>query len=424
MKSSKQKQKFYGLIGMIAIVIITIVLILPFFEKKDVEHSSFVQHAEITRVPNPFIIQLIRDYEKEIDKLMDVSNTPGAAIAIVKDSTIVYIKGFGLKASNGKDSVDIHTVFRLASVSKCFASFYTGVLVEDGVLDWEDPVIKFLPDFELKSPEQTSQLNITHVLSHTTGLPYHTYTNLVEEGIDLPTLLSKLKEVKLSNGVGKEYSYQNVAYSLIGAVISQATGTSYETGIQQQVFVPLNMKNASTDYRSFVSNPNISRPHRMAKRKWVPTSIHDTYYNVSPAGGINASIQDMANWMTALLGHRPDVIKEETLQHLYSPSIAARSKNRNYRKFQRPDNSYYGLGWRILHYPTDTLVYHGGYVTGYRSEIALDPNDDIAICILSNAPSQLADKGIPVFFNLFNKYRESIITWEKNQRVPEPKIPL
>jgi beta-lactamase class C len=423
MKSPKKK-RFYASIGTIAILIIVTILILPFFKNRETEPVSPVRRTSITRIPNPVITRLIQDYEKEIRKLMKASNTPGAAIAIVRDSTIVYIRGLGLKATNAKDSVDTNTVFRLASVSKCFASFYTGMLVEKGVLTWTDPVVKYLPEFQLISPEETQLLNISHVLSHTTGLPYHTYTNLVEEGLDLPSLLAKLKEVKMSNGVGKEYSYQNVAYSLIGEVIRAATGNTYEAGIRQNLFGPLNMNDASLDYKSFIGNPNIAKPHRLAKRSWVPTRINDTYYNVAPAGGINASIQDMGNWMVALLGHRPDVIKKETLQHLFAPSIDARSRNRNYRKFQRPDKSFYGLGWRILHYPNDTIVYHGGYVTGYRSEVALDPNNDIAICILSNAPGRLPDNGIPVFFNLFNKYKEAIVAWERKQRIPEAEKPL
>jgi beta-lactamase class C len=316
--------------------------------------------------------------------------------------------------------VNVHTVFRIASVSKCFAAFLTGILEERQLLHWSDPVVQYVPEFSLSSPEQSKLVNITHVLSHTTGLPYHTYTNLVEEGLDLKTLLAQLKNVKLSSAPGKEYSYQNVVYSVIGEVIANATGKTYEQEMQEKVFDKLGMKDASLNYAKLMANKNIAQPHKLARRKWVPAKITNTYYNVAPAGGINASISDMANWMIALLGNREEVISKETMQHLYTPVIEARSKNRNYKKAQRFDNSYYGLGWRILHYPNDTLVYHGGYVNGYRSEVAFDPNDKIAICILANAPGQLADNGIPTFFQYFNKYRDKIILWEKKQRQPQP----
>ncbi len=414
-----------GFIVFVILVIVITLIVYNFLPYKQSPVNSIAQKKRyIKRDPNPHIKKLIKAYEKEIEKLLDKSQTPGAAIAIVKDSTIVYLQPLGVKASNSKDPVDKNTVFRIASVSKCFASFLTGILIEDSVFNWADPVNRYLPNFSLQSPEQTKALNIANVLSHTTGLPYHTYTNLVEEGTELNVMLDRLKEVKLSSDVGTEYSYQNVAYSIIGEVIKQATGKSYEALMRERVFSPLGMKTASIDYATLMANPNIAKPHRMANRRWVPTKITDTYYNVAPAGGINASIEDMAQWMIALLGHRPQVITPETIQDLSTPAIVARSKNRNYGRLQKLSKSYYGLGWRILHYPNDTLIYHGGYVNGFRSEVAFDPKDDIAICILANAPGELADNGIPLFFGLFNTYREKILAWEKKQQLKHRIIPL
>ena len=376
------------------------------------------------RLVNPYLTSLLSEYQKEINELSRDSHTPGAAIAVVYDSTIVYLKGFGLRNVNKPDSVNSRTVFRIASVSKCFASFLTGVLVEDSVLLWNDTIVQYLPKFELRPQEETGKLTIRHVLSHTTGLPYHAYTNMVEEGASLDSMLSWLKNINLGTRVGQSYSYQNVAYSIIGKVIEARTGKTYEDQLREKVFLPLGMKTASVDYTSIMQNPNIASPHNLRRGKWGPTKITDTYYNVAPAGGVNASISDMANWMIALLGNRPDVISKETLAKLYSPIVKAPSKNRNYGRMHRLSNSYYGLGWRVLHYPNDTLIYHGGYVNGYRSEVAVNPKERIAVCILANAPGDLADNGIPLFFNLYEARREAIIAWEKNQKSKrEPALP-
>jgi len=377
--------------------------------------SDSTSTTSVTVPANPELQKFLVKYEKEIQALLKASNTPGAAIAVVKDSNIIYMRGFGVRKIGGKDSVDTRTVFRLASVSKCFASFLTGILVSDSVLSWNDHVVEYLPSFALKSPEQTQKLTLQHILSHTTGLPYHTYTNMVEEGLELSALLEKLKEVNMSNEVGKEYSYQNVAYSVIGEVIKKATGKTYEAEMLDKVFTPLHMENASTDYQTLMGNPNIAQPHRLRKGRWVTAPITNTYYNVAPAGGINASIHDMANWMIALLGNREDVIDPGMLKELYSPHIKAPSKNRNYGRTERISSSYYGLGWRVLHYPNDTLIYHGGYVNGFRSEVAVNTKDHIAICLLTNAPGMAADKGVPLFFNLFKAQRDSIAAWDNQQ---------
>lgn len=374
---------------------------------------------------NPHLKDLIEDYERELALLQLFGKTPGAAIAIVKDSSIIYMKGFGVREIGKKDSIDVNTVFRIASVSKCFASFLTGILVEENKLDWNDPVNKFLPEFELHSPAQTSKLTLHNVLSHTTGLPFHAYTNLVEDGHPLPLMLSRLKDVPLASNVGTAYSYQNVAYSLIGESIKAATGKSYEGWMIEKVFAPLQMKNASIDYFSMVTNKNVAKPHLPKRDGWKKAKINNTYYNVSPAGGINASISDMAKWMIALLGYRTDIIKPETLKTLYTPVIKAPSKNRNYGRMHRLTNSFYGLGWRILHYPNDTLVYHGGYVDGYRSEVAINQHDNFAVCILANSPGELPDNGIPIFFNLLNRYREDIRAWDQqHKKAIQPPAPI
>lgn len=420
----KRSGKLYWVFGVSTGLAIIALLLYPLLvslqHKEEQRTPRSPAEAVIKRSPNPEMTKLIAEFETEITRLMNKTGLPGAAIAIVKDSVVVYSKGFGYRSVNGRERVDENSVFRIASVSKCFASFLTGIMVEDNKLSWDDPIVRHLPEFELIDPDQTDQLTVTHVLSHTTGLPYHTYTNMVEEGIDLPTLLSKLKEVKMSNKVGREYSYQNVAYSLIGEVIGRTTGSTYESEMIEKVFQPLGMKNASMNYQAFVSNENIAKPHRQARRRWVETKINNTYYNVAPAGGINASISDMGRWMVALLGYREDVIRKSTLSHMYAPAIGARSKNKNYVRMQRGGKSFYGLGWRILHYPSDTLIYHGGYVTGYRSEVALNPDENIAVCILANAPGELPDTAIPRFFTLYRKYREKIAAWETSQRQNQP----
>ncbi len=413
------------------ILLAVVLLALPFMlvQMLTSKKAVAVVHSTITKPatkpdPNPFITQLLTDYESKIDSLVDESNTPGAAIAIVFDSTIIFIKGFGVKTIGTHDVVDVHTVFRLASVSKCFASFLTGILVEDSVLQWNDNVLKYLPSFSLQSNEATQKLTLAHVLSHTTGLPYHTYTNMVEEGEGITTLLNRLKDVALSSRVGEEYSYQNVAFSIIGEVMKSATGKGYDTLLQEKVFTPLEMKDASVNYSSLIANPNHATPYLIKKGNAVPTHITDTYYNVAPAGGVNASISDMANWMVALLGNTKNVISSQTLTTLYTPLIKANSKNRNYGRVHRISKSYYGLGWRVLHYPNDTVVYHGGYVNGYRSEVAVNPKSRMAICVLTNAPGTLADNAIPVFYNLLYNKQDSIQAWEDRQRKHNQKITL
>ncbi len=347
---------------------------------------------------------LLSEYEAYIQESLELSGTPGATVAIISDSSIIYLKGFGVRSVDTQDPVDTHTVFRLASVSKCLTAVLIGSMVEDSVFSWDDPVTKFLPEFELKSPEHTQQLTIRHVLSQSTGLPYHTYTNLIEEGWEHSALINELKTVDLVSQPGKIYTYQNVAYSLVDDVVAAATGNSFAHELKARIFGPLHMANASVSYEGITNNANTALPHLFRGRKWKPIPISSTYYNTAPAGGINASITDMAKWMLAVLGNEADVIKGETVAQLFEPEVRATAKNRNFNRWSRIKRSYYGLGWRVLNFKSDTIAYHGGYVNGYRSEVAVHPKKRIAICVLANGPSSFSDHAIPAFFKIYDKY--------------------
>lgn len=371
--------------------------------EKPAETTAPTNEPQAPPLPAEYV-DLLSDYEDYINESLKLTGVPGAAIAIVHDSTIIYLKGFGVKNTDTNEPVDTRTVFRLASVSKPVTSVLIGRMVEDGVLSWDDRVIKYVPDFALDSAAYTQQLSIRNVLSHTTGLPYHTYTNLIEEGKTHDELINELRNVKLISEPGKVYSYQNVAYSLLDDVVKSATSQSFESEIKARLFGPLHMANASVTYQEFIDNPNFAQPHFLRGRKWKPIPISPTYYNTAPAGGINASITDMAKLMVALLGNRENVISEQTIHQLFTPEVRATAKNRNFNRWSRIKKSYYGLGWRILTFKNDTLAYHGGYVNGYRSEIAIHPSKKIAICVLANGPSGFSDHAIPAFFNTYDKH--------------------
>ncbi len=366
--------------------------------------------------PNPYTQKVLSQYEAFIKQAIMDGISPGAAVAIVKDSSIIYLKGFGLKEIGKSDSININTVFRLGSVSKCFASVLAGTLVSDHLFNWDDPVIKYLPDFELKSIENTKKLTLRHVLSHTIGLPYHAFTNMIEEHAPLDTLFKDLRNLDLIGEPGKVYSYQNVGYSLIGEVIKATTHQSFEAALTEKIFLPLQMKNSSASYEAMVKNPNIAKPHHFSQKHWISIPVSDTYYDVTPAGGVNASIADMALWLKALLGNEQDVLTNSTLDQIFEPQIRAVSKNHNFRKWQRPKASYYALGWRVLTFKNDTIEYHGGYVNGYRSEVAVDRKNKIAICVLTNSVGNLADQSIPEFLTRFSQQADSITAWENRNK--------
>ena len=370
----------------------------------------------ITLSANPHWIELLKEYDAYIREAVETGEAPGAAVAIVKDSSVLFLKGFGLGDTKEQDSIGVFSVFRLGSVSKSLASVLTGVLVQDNILNWDDKVIKYIPDFELKSKESTEQITIRHLLSHTSGLPYHAFTSEIDNGANLDPLIYHLRDLTLTGPPGKTYSYQNVAYSLIGKVIESATGKPYDVVMAEKVFRPLRMEQASLSFEAMMANDDKAKPHVHTLRGWKPTAINETYYNVGPAGGVNASNSDMARWLKALTARQNNLLLTSVKDEMFKPYVRATARNRYFRSWKKSSGSFYSLGWRILTFKTDTLNYHGGYVNGYRSEIAVKNNEGIGICVLVNSAGQLADRAIPEFFIRYEKYRSKIEEWEHSQK--------
>ena len=389
---------------------------LLFFSVRDQQAQEVVTRPVAY---NPYVQEFAQAYQQLVEEAYQDTGVPGAAVVVVKDTSVIYLRGLGVREMGKPDSVDIHTVFRLGSVSKGFASILAGTLVDDSLLAWDDKVRAYLPDFTLSSPEQTRRVNIKHLLSHTTGLPYHTYTNLVEYGDDILSIAGLFHDIPLIAEEGKIYSYQNAAYGLIEEVAKTATRQDYNSLVISRLFLPLNMRDASVTFEGITGNPNRAKPHVRTTRSWRAYPVSDKYYNAVSAGGINASIADMGQWLQLLLGNRPEVISEAALDTIFTPVVKTKNEGRYFRSWPQVQEAYYGLGWRILDCtPYDTLVYHGGYVNSYRSEIAVDRKEKLAVCVLASVPGSFTGRCIRSTFDLYRQYADSIRWWEETQRYP------
>ena len=388
------------------IAMISLVLIL--ISKSDIKQAS--ESVLVTPEPqiNPIVEALANEYDQYFTEKMKSRYVPGAAVCIIKDDKIVHIKGYGIKDIDTKDSVGIHTVFRLGSVSKSIAATLTGILVEDSLIDFHNTIKSYLPDFKLKSENSTYNLEVRHILSHTTGLVRHAYTNYIEDGWSLEDMIPALSSVNLIGPPGTVYSYQNLAFSLIEPIIESVTDMDYEAALTERLFKPLNMKDASASYESIQKNTDVAYPHYNYRGQLKKAKITRKYYNATPSGGINASIWDMANFLISATGHKPWIISQATLDELYTPQINTYIRYKYFGGWPKMRRSYYGLGFRVLEYANKKVVYHGGYVNGYKTGMAFLPEDNIGICILTNYSGSLANRGIRDFIDMYINYEKYI----------------
>lgn len=342
----------------------------------------------------------VRLFEAMAQELVANQRVPGMAMAIVHDGRVLSARGYGITDVKAAQPVDAHTVFRLASLSKSFASTVTGMLVSEGALRWDSRVNDYMPALQLSDPEAARRLTVADVLSHRVGLTHNTYDRDLEGNADYHSLVQKLAYAPMTCGVGECYSYQNIAFSLVGDVVFAATGQFFSETVASRIFKPLGMNDASYGLEGIQASARWAKPHVRAGGGWRSLMPKPTYYRVAPAAGVNASINDMAQWLLAQSGHRPDVLPAPLLATLQAPIVATPGELRgsSWRR-ERLNTAGYALGWRVYDYAGHRVVFHGGAVQGYRGLMAMMPERDLGIVILWNSDSSLPSGMLPTILD-------------------------
>jgi beta-lactamase class C len=346
------------------------------------------------------------------DKAIASGEIVGAGVSIVKGDSILLSDGFGKRNSNTNAGVNGQTVFRLGSLSKGFTGVLAADLKNEGKLDWEDKVSDYIPGFELGDRNNTDKITLANILSHTSGAPYHSYTNLVEAGLSLTDIAKRFKEVMPISNPGLMYSYQNALFALSGEMMYKATGKEITTSLEDRFFKPLEMCSTTMDYETLLHAENVAMPHYRGRSRWKPKKLTDNYYNAVAAGGINASASDMAKWMRFLLGYNPEIMSKAALKEAFNPFIEIKGHSKYYQRWPGHISSYYGFGWRIHKFTEDdtnhekTIWHHGGSVNDFRNEIAVYPEADLGICVLLNNNSRLAKTVVPDLYKIIQQVYE------------------
>ncbi|MEJ2402053.1 MAG: serine hydrolase [Xanthomonadales bacterium] len=326
---------------------------------------------------------LAGDYATHFEQRVREEGIPGAAFAIVTPDAIVHIGTTGHTDTRRTQRINENTAFRVASVSKTFAAGLAAVLVAEGAFSWDDRVVDHLPWFHLKG--DAGVLRIRDLLGQSTGLIPHAYDNLIEDGLPMERIVPKLSTLGYICEPGDCYSYQNIVFSLIEPVMEQSTQRGYAALMNEKIFAPLDMRNASVGLAPLVDDPNHARPHVKSRGQWRTVKVQPNYYRVAPAAGVNASVLDMAKWLMAQMGANPEVLAPSMVRTLTDPRVATRRDLR--RKYWRDilTDAHYGLGWRVYRVGAHELVYHSGWVSGYRADIAWSEEYGLGLAILMNA---------------------------------------
>jgi beta-lactamase class C len=331
---------------------------------------------------------LAKGIERLGERIVDEAKVNGLAVVVVQGDKVLLERGYGWTDSASKEPVGTDTVFRLASLSKAFAGTLSAMLVEEGALRWDTRLVDHLPAFKLKNLASAQSVTVKDILSHQAGLPHNTLDRQLEADEPYPLLVAKLDAVPTICDAGQCYSYQNIAFSLIGDMVFAATGDFYSHQVEKRIFHPLGMYSATYGREALEASPSWARPHVRSNGRWIPVRPKETYYRIPPAAGVNASIHDLGLWLRAQMGQRPDVISPDVLASVQAPLVSTPSEMRGspWRR-ERFTDAHYGLGWRVMDYAGTPLVFHAGAVQGYRGIIGFLPEHGFGIAMVWNCES-------------------------------------
>ncbi|WP_323845118.1 serine hydrolase domain-containing protein [Microbulbifer magnicolonia] len=347
-------------------------------------------------------------FDREFRQKLEEAGIPGGAYAIVDGDQIVSARGYGLRAKNSQEEIDPHTVFRIASASKTFAAEVTGLVVRDGKLRWEDPVNRFLPGFRFRTQRASQALQVQHLIGQSSGLVPNAYDNLLEDDLPLQKILPRFRELEPHCTPGECYGYQNIVFSLVEPILEQVTGMPYAGLVTQRIFEPLDMHQSSVGMAAFLAADNRALPHIRKNGDWVTGEVNPSYYRVSPAAGVNASVTDLGKWLIAQMGYRQDVIPQPVIDEVTRARVRTLKELRRKAWKDHLQDAHYGLGWRIYRVQDEDLIYHGGWVQGYVADMAYSRERDIGLVVLLNAESSVISEITANFWiRLLNSGRET-----------------
>lgn len=309
----------------------------------------------------------------------------GLAIAVVKDDSVVYARGFGVRESGKPDRVDPQTLFAIGSNSKFFTSTIVGMMVDAGKMKWDDPATKYLPAFQLYDPYVTREITVRDLLSHRSGLGRRGDLLWYASPYDRQEILRRIRYLKPNSSFRSQYGYQNIMVMASGEAAAAAGGASWDSLVAQRIFRPLGMTSSNTSVRALAGQADVATPHWSDGTTAMPIAWRNID-NIGPAGSINSNVLDMAHWLRFLLANgrvgTNQLIKPATLREIESPQTIVPSPDDTLS----PSTHFhaYGLGVGMYDYLGVKVLSHTGGIDGMLSQVTLIPEKHLGLVILTN----------------------------------------
>ena len=335
------------------------------------------------------VAQVVDELAEFVEETLNAYGAPGAAIAVVQDGEVAYLQGFGFTEAGG-EPITPSTQMMIGSIGKTLTSMLIASLVDEGMVDWDTPVVDVLPSFAVADETLTQEITFRNLLCACTGVPRRdlelafNYGELSAEGI-----IESLATFEFFTDFGEAFQYSNQLVATAGYAAAAAAGAPYgELGegyaavLAERILEPIGMSHTTLDIDVVGARGDHATSHVLSlhtgQYEPAPMEVEAMLEPAGPAGTHWSTAEDMAAFLSTVLaaGVAPDgerVVSEESLQVTWEPQVPVTA------------TQSYGLGWFVGEYKGLPMYSHGGNTIGFTSELAFLPEAGLGVVVLTNA---------------------------------------
>ena len=330
--------------------------------------------------PSSEVGSLLTELEAELSRW----NVPGAQVAVVRDGEVLFAGGVGVRDACTGARVTEATLFDHGSCGKAYTGLLAALLDEEGVLDLDAPVRRYVPELELPDPVLAARMATRDLLSHRSGLARHDLTWIFNPSWTTVELVGRLKHLPVGNDLRAAMAYSNLGYALAGFAIERATGSTWHEQVRSRVLEPVGMHHTTTHPDAFLAGADHAVPHALRDGRIVSTPYRSTE-SIVAAGQVMPSGMDAAQWL--LLHTGGAAVSTAAVQATHRVHITMSPELSPHPLLELVG---YGLGWVILRYRDQPMIMHSGGVDGFRTDIVILPRQRLGVLVSGNVfPSTL-----------------------------------
>jgi CubicO group peptidase (beta-lactamase class C family) len=329
-------------------------------------------------------------FDEVVEQALEDFVVPGAAIAVVLDGEIVYAEGFGFRDLEAQKPMTADTLFAIGSTTKAMTTTVLGMLADEGKLDWDEPLRRFLPTFELSDRSISERVTPRDIVTHRTGLPRHDYVWYNNNEGTRAEIVARMAHLELTADLREMFQYNNLMYMTAGYLAGVLTDSTWEEAMRGRLFGPLGMDRTNFSVNQSQKDADFAYPYEETdehENARIPFRNIDL---IGPAGSVNSSVNEMSKWLAFNLNEgrvgEEQLINPATLADIHSPHMTTGASP------DRPDISQatYGMGWSIDTYRGHRRVSHGGGIDGFITSVVMFPDQNLGLVAFNNGQSGIS----------------------------------